>query len=299
MILCICDFFAFGGYLMYEMIEEILIESLKLVPFLFFTFLLLEYIEHKLNNKSKKSLEKAGKFGPIIGSVLGAFPQCGFSVAATNLFSARVITLGTLISVYLSTSDEMLPIFLSKNVEISFIVKTLLLKVLIGMSWGIIIDLYLSKIRKKEDVNKHIHEICEEDNCCCKEGLFKSSLKHTFNIFIFIFASSFLIHLLIHCIGEDNISKIFLKDSIFGPFISSLIGLIPNCGSSVIITELYLNNAISYSSMMAGLLTGSGIAILILFKQNKDLKENLKVLGIVYFLGVISGIIIHLVSMVF
>lgn len=283
---------------MHDMLFEILIESLKLVPFLFVTFLFLEYIEHKFNKKNKKILEKSGKFGPIIGSLLGAFPQCGFSVAATNLFSARVITLGTLISVYLSTSDEMLPILLSKNVEFSFIITTLFLKVLIGMIWGIIIDFYLSKIIKKEEVNKNIHDLCEEEHCHCKDSLIKSSIKHTFNIFIFIFISSIFIHLLIHFIGEDNISKIFLKDNIFGPFISSLIGLIPNCGSSVIITELYLNGAINYSSMMAGLLTGSGIAILVLFKQNKDLKENIKILSMVYSLGVISGIIIHLISMV-
>ena len=283
---------------MYEMLIEIFIESLNLVPFLFLTFLLLEYMEHKMNQKNKKFLEKSGKFGPIIGSILGAFPQCGFSVAVTNLFSARVITLGTLISVYLSTSDEMLPILISKNAGISFIITTLFLKVIIGMIWGIIIDFYITKIIKKEEIKKNIHELCEEEHCHCKESLFKSSIKHTFNIFIFIFISSLIIHLLIHFVGEDNISKLFLKDSIFGPFISSLIGLIPNCGSSVIITELYLNGAINYSSLIAGLLTGSGIAILILFKQNKDLKENLKVLAIVYSLGVISGVIIYLLGMV-
>lgn len=284
---------------MQEMLIETFIESLKLVPFLFLTFLLLEYIEHNLSKKNKKVLEESGKYGPVLGSILGAFPQCGFSVAATNLYAARVITLGTLVSIYLATSDEMLPIMLSKNVEMSFIFKTIVLKVLIGMIWGIVIDFIISKLHKKENVKKHIHELCEEEHCCCKESIFKSSLIHTFNIFIFIFIVSFLIHEVTHHVGEEYLSKLFLKNSLFGPFITSLIGLIPNCGSSVIITELYLSNAISFGAMMSGLLTGSGIAILILFKQNKDLKENFKILGIVYGLGVISGIVIELVGILF
>ena len=281
-----------------HILEHSLLDTLKLVPFLFLTYLLMEYIEHKTNEKTKHIIKKSGKFGPLFGGILGIFPQCGFSVAATNLYAARIISLGTLISIYLSTSDEMLPIFLSKNVEITFIIKTIALKVFIGIIWGIIIDFILNKIVKKDNIKRQINELCEEENCCCKNGIIKSSIKHTLNILIFLFIASIIIHLVIHFVGEDNIGKIFFKDSIFGVFISSLIGLIPNCGSSVIITELYLSGAISFASMMSGLLTGSGIALLVLFKQNKDLKENFKILGILYLLGVISGIIIEIIGMI-
>lgn len=278
---------------MIHLIEHTIIDTLKLVPFLFIVFLIMEFIEHKITDKNKKAITKAGKFGPIIGSILGAFPQCGFSVAATNLFSTRVITLGTLISIYLSTSDEMLPILISQNVEVSVILKILGIKVLIGMICGIVIDLIFKKDNK--DI---IEEVCEHDNCGCKKSIFKSSVKHTLNITLFLFVMTLILNVLIHYIGEDNIAKLFLKDSVFSPFISSLIGLIPNCASSVIITELYLNSAITFGSMISGLLTGSGIAIMVLFKVNKDRFENIKILSIIYIIGVISGIIIDLIGVI-
>lgn len=276
---------------MKEIILDTLIDSLKLVPFLLITFILIEIIEHKINNK--KIITSSGKLGPLFGSLLGIFPQCGFSSAITNLYVTRIVTLGTLISVYLSTSDEMLPIMLSNNVEIGIIIKILLIKVFIGMFSGFIIDLLL---RKKEKIE--IKELCEHDHCHCEHSIFLSSLKHTLNITIFIIIISFLLNLGFEYLGEETIEKLFLKNNIFSSFISSLIGLIPNCGASVAITELYLNNTISFGSCMAGLLTGSGVAILILFKTNKDIKENLKILFTVYGIGVISGIIIDLIGVI-
>ena len=156
---------------MIHLIEHTIIDTLKLVPFLFIVFLIMEFIEHKITDKNKKAITKAGRFGPVIGSILGAFPQCGFSVAATNLFSTRVITLGTLISIYLSTSDEMLPILISQNVEVSVILKILGIKVLIGMICGIVIDLIF-----KKDNKDTIEEVCEHDHCGCKKSIFKSSI---------------------------------------------------------------------------------------------------------------------------
>ena len=276
---------------MKEIILDTLIDSLKLVPFLLITFILIEIIEHKINNK--KIITSSGKLGPLFGSLLGIFPQCGFSSAITNLYVTRIVTLGTLISVYLSTSDEMLPIMLSNNVEIGIIIKILLIKVFIGMFSGFIIDLLL---RKKEKIE--IKELCEHDHCHCEHSIFLSSLKHTLNITIFIIIISFLLNLGFEYLGEETIEKLFLKNNIFSSFISSLIGLIPNCGASVAITELYLNNTISFGSCMAGLLTGSGVAILILFKTNKDIKENFKILFTVYGIGVISGIIIDLIGVI-
>ena len=276
---------------MREIILDTLIDSLKLVPFLLITFILIEIIEHKINNK--KIITSSGKLGPLFGSLLGIFPQCGFSSAITNLYVTRIVTLGTLISVYLSTSDEMLPIMLSNNVGIGIIIKILLIKVFIGMFSGFIIDLLLRKKGKIE-----IKELCEHDHCHCEHSIFLSSLKHTLNITIFIIIISFLLNLGFEYLGEETIEKLFLKNNIFSSFISSLIGLIPNCGASVAITELYLNNTISFGSCMAGLLTGSGVAILILFKTNKDIKENFKILFTVYGIGVISGIIIDLIGVI-
>ena len=275
---------------MKDIIIDTLIDTLKLVPFLFIAFLLIELFEHKFSKKSIKVVESSGKYGPILGSILGIIPQCGFSVMATNLYVTRLITLGTLISIYLSTSDEMLPILISEKAEFSLIIKILLIKLFIGMLAGFIID-KIFKVKKE----KKNYDICEEEHCHCKESIIISSLKHTLNIVVFILLINFILNICFNYLGQDYLSKILLKDSFFGPFISSLIGLIPNCGASVMLTELYINNAINFGSLISGLLTGSGIAIMILFKTNKHFLENLKIVGILYLIGVLSGIIIELI----
>lgn len=279
---------------MIDIILDTLIDGIKIIPFLFCAFLFIELLEHNLNKKTKKVIAKSGKYGPIFGSILGMLPQCGFSVMATNLYVTRIITLGTLISIYLSTSDEMLPILLSHNVSGLVIIKILGIKVLVGMISGFIIDLI---IRKKTKVNLEF-EMCDEEHCHCKESIIKSSITHTLKTLLFIMLVSFVLNVLMEYVGQDTISKLFLKNSIFGPFLGGLIGLIPNCGASVMLTELYLSNAISLSTAMAGLLTGSGVALLVLFKSNKNMKENLSILGIIYGIGVISGLIIEIIEMI-
>lgn len=280
---------------MKEIIIETIVDSLKILPFLFITFLIMEFFEHKMSKKTKNGIKKAGKLGPLLGGVLGAFPQCGFSAAATNFYATRIISLGTLISIYLSTSDEMLPILISQKVDISLIIKFIGIKVIVGIIFGFIIDFILRK-QKKEDIK--IDHFCHEEHCDCSHGILKSSIKHTVNIMIFIVVISFLLNIGFDYLGKDMISKIFMKDSIFGPFLASLIGLIPNCGASVILTELYLNHTISFASTIAGLLTSSGVALLILFKVNKNLKENISILLTVYFIGVFVGIIINLIGFI-
>lgn len=274
---------------MKEILLDTLIDFIKILPFLFCAFLLMELIEHKLSKKFQNKIISADKFGPIIASILGAFPQCGFSVGMTNLYAGKIITLGTLIAVYLSTSDEMIPVLISGGASIKFIATVILLKIIIGMLAGLIIDLFY----KKQKTN--IEEICNESVCHCEKGIIKSSLHHTINIGLFILITTLLLNIGINYLGTDKISKLLLKDSLFGSFISSLIGLIPNCASSVVITELYLNSSISFGSMLAGTLTGSGIAIMVLFKVNKNLKENIKILTLIYLIGAITGFIFNLI----
>ena len=280
---------------MLDILLDAVIDSVKLLPFLFITYLIMEYIEHKTSNKAKETIKKSGKWGPLVGSILGIVPQCGFSVSATNLYATRVITLGTLIAVYLSTSDEMLPIFISEAVSAIIILKILGIKLVIGMIAGFLIDFVLRK-RHKNPEDEKIVDLCEREHCHCEHGIIKSALKHTLNIFIFIFIVNIVMGLLIHLIGEDKIAGFFSSVPILGPVISGLVGLIPNCASSVIITQLYLDNVISVSTMLSGLLVGAGVGLAVLFKTNKGIKENLKIVGLLYAIGVISGIILELVG---
>lgn len=283
---------------MLDVILDTLIDSIKLLPFLFITYLLMEYIEHKMKHKSKETIQKSGKFGPFFGSLLGIFPQCGFSVSATNLYAGRVITLGTLIAVYLSTSDEMLPIFISEAVSPIIILKILAIKLGIGMIAGFIIDLVINVLTKNK-IKENIEQVCEEEHCHCNENrILKSSIHHTLNIFVYIIIISFIINTIVHFIGEEAIANLLLNKPIIGPLVSALIGLIPNCAASVIITNMYLQKVISFGSMMAGLLTGAGIGLAVLFKTNNEIKENIKIVVLLYSIGVIVGIVIDTLGII-
>lgn len=276
---------------MMDFIMDALIDSIKLLPYLFVTFVVLELMEHKMSHKSEEVLKNNKKYGPILGGILGALPQCGFSVVASNLFSGRVITIGTLVAVYLSTSDEMLPVMISNKTDINVLLGIILFKIIIGIIVGIIVDLII----KSNDKEKHIHEMCVEDHCSCDDhGILLSSIIHTLKIGFFILIANLLINLIIFKVGEDNLSNLMINKNIFTYFIASLVGLIPNCASSVIITELYLSKIITLGTLMSGLLTGSGLGILLLFKTNKKLKENISILSIVYSTGVIVGILVDL-----
>ena len=275
---------------MTECIIDGVIDTLKLLPYLFITFVFLEFIEHKLSKKNQKVLAENEKYGPAVGGVLGALPQCGFSSMAANLFSSRVITMGTLIAVFLSTSDEMLPIMISEHANIILLLQIICFKIIINIVIGFIIDL-----KKKKKESMEITHMCEHDHCDCKhKGIIRSSIKHTIKIGLFILIANLLINIVIFYIGEKNLSNLLLQKNIFTYFIASIIGLIPNCASSVIITELYLSNLISIGTLLSGLLTGSGLGILLLFKTNKKLKENLVILSIIYFVGVFIGLIVDL-----
>ena len=279
---------------MWESIVDGLMDTLKLLPYLFVAFFILELIEHKLTSKNEKLLVKNRKYGPVVGALLGALPQCGFSSMAANLYSSGVITIGTIIAVFLSTSDEMLPIMLSEHVDIFLIFKIIGFKVIIGIIVGILMDIIIKK--RTMHVHEHIHDMCNDEHCRCdRDGILVSSIKHTLRIGLFVLIANLLINLIIYKVGEDNLSNVLVNKNIFTYFIASLVGLIPNCASSVIITELYLSKVLTVGQLLSGLLPGSGLGILLLFKSNKDIKENITILSIIYFVGVVVGLIVDLI----
>ena len=283
-----------------HVIEHTLIDNIKLLPFLFITYLAMEYIEHKTSDKTEEMIKKSGRFGPVIGGILGVVPQCGFSAAASNLYAGRIITLGTLFAIFLSTSDEMLPILISEQVPTGTIVKILATKALIGILAGFVVDLFIRKGHREDEEELRIEHMCDHEHCHCEEGkIFRSALSHTVQIFLFILLISFGLNLVIEMAGEEALAGVLSSSKFFGPLLAGLVGLIPNCAASVVITQLYLSGVLGAGAMMAGLLVGSGVGLLVLFRVNDDLKENLKITGMLYVIGVMVGIILELVGIVF
>ncbi len=281
---------------MWDAILDSLIDTVKLIPFLLITYIIMEFIEHKTSHKTKDAIKKSGHFGPLIGGILGVVPQCGFSAAASSLYSARIITLGTLIAVFLSTSDEMLPILISEAVDVRIILSILGIKLVIAVIVGFIIDLFFRKKFETSEDEPEIKDLCEHEHCHCEHGIFKSALKHTINITLYIFIIYLVLNIIIYFIGENNLAHILNSTPIIGPIIASLVGLIPNCASSVIITQLYLSKVLNFATMIAGLLVNTGVGLLILFRTNKDLKENIKITVLLFAIGVIFGIIFDLIG---
>ncbi|MBU5679543.1 putative manganese transporter [Blautia sp. MSJ-9] len=284
---------------MTEIIIDSVIDSIKLLPFLFLTYLFMEWLEHKTGSAARNTIRTAGKLGPVWGGLLGVIPQCGFSAAASSLFAGRVITVGTLIAVYLSTSDEMFPIMISNAVPAATIIKILACKAAIGIISGLVVEYVYTHVLKKQEKEMDIHEICEEERCNCEHGLLSSALTHTLHVFVYIFLISLALNIIIGLVGEETLAGLFTGAPIVGELIAALVGLIPNCASSVVITQLYLEHIIGAGAMMAGLLVNAGVGILILFRLNHDRKQNFRIIGLLYGLGVFWGIIIELTGIVF
>ena len=284
---------------MSEIIIDSVIDSIKLLPFLFLTYLFMEWLEHKTGSAARNRIRTAGKLGPVWGGLLGVIPQCGFSAAASSLFTGRVITVGTLIAVYLSTSDEMFPIMISNAVPAVTIIRILACKAAIGILSGLIVEYVYTHILKKQEGDLDIHEICEEERCNCEHGLISSAATHTLKVFVYIFLISLGLNIIIGLVGEETLAGLFTGAPVIGELIAALVGLIPNCASSVVITQLYLDHIIGAGAMMAGLLVNAGVGLLILFSLNHDRVQNLKIIGTLYGLGVFWGIIIELSGIVF
>ena len=290
---------------MWDVIIDTLVDAVKLLPFLFAAYFAMEYMEHKMGEKAKETIEKSGKLGPVLGGVIGAFPQCGFSAAASNLYAGRVITLGTLLAVFLSTSDEMLPILVSEQVNASVILKLLGLKVLVGMVVGLLVDLSVGAKQRhghthgEMDIgHMDIGHVCEHEHCRCEDGIVKSALRHTLNIFLFLILITLLLNILIYFAGEGFLAGLILNKPLLAHMIAGLVGLIPNCASSVILTQLYLEGVMGLGVMMAGLFAGTGVGLVVLFRMNDNKKENAKILLLLYATGVAAGIAIDALGIV-
>jgi hypothetical protein len=282
-----------------EYILDSLLDVLKLLPYLFLTYLVLEIIEHKAMDKAAALVQKAGRFGPVIGGLLGLLPQCGFSTVVSNLYADRLVTGGTLLAIFLATSDEMLPILISESVPAGVIFKILGVKLVSGLVVGLLFDLVRRAMKVREgDVN--LHAVCETTHCGCEEegGVLKGTLKHTFSIALFILVITLALNTVIHFIGEDVLRGLILNKPVVGPLIAGIVGLIPNCAASVIITELFLEGAMTTGAMLAGLLAGSGVGLLVLFRVNRPMKDNFVLLASLYAAAIVIGIVLDLVGFV-
>ncbi len=276
-----------------DILLDALIDTAKLVPFLFVTYWAMEALEHVAGDRAQHVVEHAGAAGPLVGALVGAFPQCGFSAAASTLYAGRVITLGTLFAVFLATSDEMLPIFIAEQVDPALMFKILGLKVVVGMLMGFVVDavMRLAQRFQKDDLN--IHALCEQDHCGCHDehgSVLRSALKHTVQVTLFIFLISLLLGASIEIIGEDVFAGFIEANPTFSVLASAVVGLIPNCAASVIITELYLEGTLGFGAMMSGLLVSAGIGLLVLLRANRHPKQNLAIIAVLFAIGVLWGL---------
>lgn len=277
---------------MLDILFDAIIDSLKTLPFLFGAYLLIEFLEHKASGPMAGMLSRLGPLGPLGGAALGCVPQCGFSVAAANFYAGRLITPGTLLAVFLATSDEALPILLSRPDAAGVLGPLLGVKLAAGTAAGILTDIVCTRFLKRRQAEP-FHELCED--CGCEEkGVLRSALGHTVKIFLFLLVVNLLLNGAMELVGEETISRLLLSGSVFQPLLAALIGFIPNCAASVILTELYLSGSLSFGAAVAGLCTGAGLGLLVLFKVNRNWKENLSIAGVLYAAAAVTGTICQL-----
>lgn len=283
----------------FEVLLDTVIDSIRLLPFLFLTYLVMEMLEHHAGAKMQERIRTAGKLGPVWGGLLGVVPQCGFSTAGSSLYAGRIITVGTLLAIYLSTSDEMLPILISESVPAGTIFKILFTKVIVAVVSGLLAEACYVHVLGRTEKAMDIHTVCEEEHCHCEDGILLSAVKHTLRILVYIFLLSLVLNLVINAIGRESIAVVFSGAPVVGEFVAALVGLIPNCASSVVLTELYLDGIIGTGAMMSGLLVNAGVGILVLFRLNRNMRQNIGIVGALYGLGVFWGVFLDLAGITF
>lgn len=280
-----------------SIILDTLIDTLKLLPLLFLAYLGMEFLEGRAGEKTLSFLARAGRKGPLIGGALGAVPQCGFSAAAANFYAGGVITAGTLVAVFLSTSDEMLAILISERAAAKTVLLILAAKMIYGTLAGFLVDLIAGKRKGGSSEKVRIREICERDNCKCGgEGVARPAIIHTLKTAFFVFATLLVIQFISELVGMERLIEAAASFPVAGIFLMGLIGMIPSCAVSVAITTFYLEGALSFGSMFAGLCSCAGLGTLVLIRSVPDKREVVKILGIVYVLSVAGGLIAELIA---
>ena len=274
-----------------ETLVDIILDTLmdvgRLIPFLFVTYLLMEWMEHTTDGAFESFLEKHRRFAPVFASLFGLVPECGFSSAAGSLYATGVISAGTLIAVFLSTSDEMIPILISRQAGLDVIFRILAVKFIVSCIAGLIADRF-SDHRKPD-----IESFCERENCECDDGILKSAVKHTLKITFWLLVVTFLINAFMTAVGENAVRS-FLTANRGSEIIScALVGLIPSCASSVLLSSLYLDHVISFAGVIAGLLANAGVGIMVLFRVNPNWKNNIKIVLYILAVSIASGFILH------
>ena len=285
-----------------DSLKDTIKDTVTLIPFLFITYLAMEWLEDKTEDQSVAMLSRISRFSHVLGAGIGLIPQCGFSAGAASLYSGGVITAGTLLAVFLSTSDEMIPIFISSSVAPATIGKILAAKFVIALISVIVVDAASHVIRYGFHAEKHIHDLCEREHCGCEEeegGIIHSAFVHTLKITGFIFVISLALSLLMGFAGEDTIASVLSGVPVLGTIITGIIGLVPNCAASVAITQMYLEGLLTSGQLMAGLLVGAGVGLLVLFRTNNHHKENIAITGVLLALGICWGILIDMLGITF
>ncbi len=278
-----------------EVILHGLFETLKIIPFLLIAYIIMEFIEHKASDKVKAFLTRSGSLGPLVGGALGAIPQCAFSAVASNLYAGRIITFGTLIAVFLSTSDEMLPLLIGSGTKPTRIIVIIGYKLIVGIAVGFLINLYLRMTKgKRRPIN--VEDICEEEGCHCEKGIFISALIHTAKISGLILAVTLAVNCAVYFIGADTLGAILGKLPGISHLASAFIGLVPGCATSVALTSLAISGVISDGVMLSGLFSGAGIGLFVLLKVNKSWRENLMIMAILVGTGFVFGLLYDLLG---
>lgn len=278
---------------MHEFFHDVVLHALeecaRLLPFLFLTYLLMEWLEHRASERTTSLLSRAGRFAPPLGALLGVVPQCGFSTVASNLYSARLVTAGTLVAVFLSTSDEMLPLLLGGSLPLPKVLAILGYKVLVAIVVGLVLDLVLSLSKREEE--SHVHELCESEGCHCEGGILRSATVHTVKIALFLLVSIMAINLVVFLVGEEPLRELLSKIGVLGHLVCALVGLVPNCAVSVLLTQFYLDGYLSAGAMLAGLLPGAGVGILVLCRMNRPKAQTVRLLLLLVGVGILFGLL--------
>lgn len=291
-----------------DIILDAVLDSVKLIPFLLLVYILMGYLEKNANNRLYHKMVSARWGGPVIGALIGCVPQCGFSVIGANLYSKRMIGLGTLLAIFVSTSDEAIPILIAYPSMFKTVLIVLGLKVLFAVIIGIVIEAVCAVVGKRKLVVAGAGEVeavfCESESSCGCGGhhqeeeqkdinIWTYAIKHTLKILLFIFAVNLILGGLIEGFGEEHIKTLLLSNSVFQPALAALIGLIPNCAASIVLTEMFVSGALSLGALIAGLCTGAGVGLVVLFKTNKKMIDNFRIVGILYVIGTLCGMIVQ------